>query len=128
MPAVYFLMWLVDNDFMSDDFYQEVKEEEIGKLKKREISPVEFFVYNMDCSLIRNEISGKILPFIDDYFEVDKKRNYINFSNLNMSDYYECIKNDRGFIFCVDFSWDIYGKIADKINSAYNSFKKGLNN
>lgn len=128
MPAAYFLMWLVDNEFMAHDFYQDVKEEEINKLKKREISPVEFFVYNMDCSLVRNEISENILPFIDNYFEVDQKRNYINFSNLNMSDYYECIKNNKGFIFCVDFSWSIYAKIADKINNAYDSFKNGLNN
>lgn len=123
MPAVYFFMWLIDNELMSEGFYQAHKEEQISKLKKHEISPVDFFVYDMDCSLIRDDIDSKILPFVDNYFENDNK-GYINFNSLELSDYYQCVINNKEFIFCVDFSWDIYNKIVDKINNAYNNFKE----
>lgn len=127
MPAVYFLMWLVDKNYMSENFYQDINKDEINKLKMRQISPVEFFVHNMDCSLVRDEISETILPFVDSYFESEQGRNYINLSNINVSDYCECIKNDKNFIFCIDFSWNICDKVSEKINSAYNNFKNELN-
>ena len=118
MPAAYFLMWLIENDHMSETFYAETPNEEINKLKAREITPVDFFVNNMDCCLLRDEIAESILPFVDSYFESVDERAYLNFRNKDMSDYYECVKNENDFYFCIDFSWDIYDRIRNKIDKA----------
>lgn len=118
MPAAYFLMWLIENDYMSESFYVGTPNEEINKLKAHEITPVDFFVNNMDCCLLRDEIAEKILPFVDAYFETVNVRGYLNFRNPEMSDYYKCIENEYHFYFCVDFSWDIYDRIRIKINDA----------
>ena len=115
MPAVYFVIWLVNKNYMSEYFFQDdISEDVINKLKMRQISPVEFFTNYMDCVLARDDISETILPFVDSYFE----------NNIYDSDYCDCIKNDKNFIYCIDFSWDIYDKLSEKIDSAYNNFKK----
>ena len=126
MPAVYFLMWLIENDYMSETFYAETPNEEINKLKTREMSPVDFFVNYMDCCLLRDEIAESILPFVDSYFESVDGIGYLNFRNKNMSDYYECIKNENDFYFCIDFSWDIYDRIRSKINKASGNGVKNI--
>ena len=123
MPAAYFMMWLVENDLMSEIFYGQIAKEEINRLKAREISPVEFFVGNMDCCLLRDEISEKVLPFVDGYFETVEEKGYLNFRNPDMSDYYQCIRNENSFYYCVEFSWDTYDMIREKIDDAYGKYR-----
>lgn len=128
MPAVYFFVWLVENKYMSSYFYADYDSSFINKIINRQSSPVEYFTIGLDCALTRDDISEQILPFVDNYFEVESKRNYINFSYLDKSDYYDCIKNEQGFIFCIDFSWSIYDRISKKINNAYSEYKDSIKN
>lgn len=123
MPAVYFLLWLIDNDYMSEKFYKYVNMDDINNLKMRKMSPVYFYMHSMNCILELNKISENVLSFVCDYFYSDNEKNYLRLSNTNLSDYYECIKNDKGFLFCIDFSYSIYEKICKKINNAYDAYR-----
>lgn len=124
MPAIYFFAWLIENKFMSTYFYLDSDKEITGDVLDRKKTPVKEFVYGLDCSLTRDDMSEEILMFADQYFEGINDRNYINFSALDKSDYYECIKNEQNFIFCIDFSWGIYDKISEKIDSAFKSYQE----
>lgn len=119
MPLAYFVMWLIENDLLDYEIY-DASDELLIDIKNRKKTPVEFISRN-DYYFSGQNIAEKIIPFVDDYYFNIYDNSYVN--NREKSDYYQCIKNDNGFYYCVDFSWDIYDKIANKINNAYKKYK-----
>lgn len=112
MPMVYFAMWLIENNLLSNCAYEDMfSHEYFDEIKNRKITPVDF-IRNVDYCFVSDLISSSVLPFVDEYFY----REYIEV------DYPKCIKNDNNFIYCVDYSWEIYDKIAIVINTAYNKY------
>ena len=119
MPLAYFVMWLIENDFIDEDYHMFEEWEEV---KERKETPVEFISRN-DYYFSGQDIAEKIIPFVDYYYD-----NIYENSNRDKSDYYQCIKNENGLYYCIDFSWDIYDRIANKINNAYKKYKEEKEN
>lgn len=123
MPTAYFLMWLIDNNCMSKEFLAQIHDAELSKLKRREITPVSFFMGSMDCTLIREDISPSVIDFIDSYFYdgcEDFSKCYSHYSWKYMFDYYSCVSGGEGYYYCNEFSWDKYEKIKAKIDERYS--------
>lgn len=111
MPMVYFAMWLVEKDLLSEDIWGDTNDEYFTKMKSREISPLEI-LETCSYDFATADIDESILPFVCWYFYDF----YIN------TDYPEYIKNDDQFYYCVDFSWEAYDKLAKRIDYAYSVF------
>lgn len=124
MPVAYFAMWLIENNLLDYEMY-DVSDELLIDIKNRKKTPVEFISRN-DYYFSGQDIAEKIIPFVDDYYDYRYEDRYDN--NREKSDYYQCIKNDNGFYYCIDFSWDTYDKIANKINNAYKKYKEEKEN
>ncbi len=114
MPIAYFAMWLIDNNFLDNDTY-DTSNQLIIDIKNRKKTPVEL-ISNMDYYFSGQDITAKIIPFVEMYYNDLYDRGCMH---KEESDYYQCIKNNSGFYYCVDFSWENYDKIAQKINDAY---------
>ena len=122
MPVCYFFYWLLDKGLMSDKFYNYYTINEIDEIRKGHVTPIEFLVRQRDYTFLREDISEKILPFVDRYFA--KPRVYNGYSDLFIFDYYEFIKNPDRFYYVVDFSWDICNKLCKRIDERYETFLK----
>lgn len=121
MPVAYFAMWLIENNLLDNELYNTFGEDLID-IKNRKKSPVEF-ISEMDYYFSGQDIAEKIISFVDYYyFKIYESENH------EKSDYYQCIKNENGLYYCIDFSWDIYDKIANKINDAYKKYKEEKEN
>lgn len=120
-PIVYFLTWLIKNDFMSESFMQEHNFNSINNIKNERVNPVEFFGAEMAYVLDSSNISEKILPFMYWYYNKFSSNGFHSHYSTKKYhfDYYEVIKNYNGIFYCTDFSWEKYHRIEDKINDRY---------
>lgn len=118
---VYFLTWIIKNDLYSEYFRQEYGMDMIGEIKNEKTNPVEFFGAYMERFFSVDDLSERILPFMNSYYVLEascrngKYRYY-------WDDYYETIRNDDHIVYCIDFSWDIYHRLEEKINERYKYF------
>ncbi len=117
MPIIYFLTWLLRNNHMSEYFLSqtEVDEEALS-------SPLTFFC-NMDYVLAADDIAEELRPFVDFYLSYEEKLFYDLQSNSFSFDYYEAIRNEKKFYYCVDFSWEVYEKLAAVIEKKWKRWK-----
>ncbi len=107
-----FLTWLIDNDLLSED--HEENEEEIQKVKNREMTGFEYFEINCDLKLIRDDISDSIYQFMDDYYE--SKSGYLG----EYCDYMEKLNKE---VLATCFDWNDYEEIRKNvIDVAYNNY------
>lgn len=116
MPIIYLLKWLVDNNHMSDEFKEQYKDQQWDIL--------ELFGNCMDYQLSREDIAPEYLSFIDWY--VGDKTTYSLDNPCFMFDYYEAVKNEQGFYYCVEYSDDTYVDLSRTILRRYFEFT-GLN-
>lgn len=115
---LYFLAWLVKNDFLSE----QINEENIVDIKSEKISPIEILYYT-DYAIIEDMLSEEIVPFVDSYYNSAAVRCYsiYNFGRY-LNHYYEAIRNDKNLFYCLDFSWDTYHILEKKIDESYKYF------
>lgn len=127
-PIVYFLTWLIKNDFMSEDFKQDYSVYLINDIKNERVNPIEFFGAEMAYVLDSSHLSKEILPFMDMYYNnFDCNTvSYLCYIKKYHFDYYEVIKNYDGIFYCADFSWEKYHRIEYKINERYKYYLKSL--
>lgn len=114
MYITYFLYWLIINDYISVSFKEMMGEEQIKAVRQRNISPVEIF-RNMDNTLSMQEIDNSLRYFMTSYY-----------SKRYFADYYLEIYNEQHNVYCLDFSYDIYDKIAKRIDEALMYFDHSL--
>lgn len=122
MPIAYFFYWLLDKGLMSEKFNNYYTRNEIEEVRSGRVTPLEFLVKQRDYTFLREDISEKILPFVDRYFA--KPRAYNSYSESFIFDYYEFIKNPNRFYYVVDFSWDTCRQLCTRIGERYEAFLK----
>ncbi len=120
MPFIYLFQWLLDREYMSDEFYENnPKEDILDKLKYQ--SPLEIFGENMDYCLVPEDLRSDIKEFFD-YYCVDtgvyslKSVNYI-------FDYYDEISNPDNRFYTVDYSYESYGRLAKVFDQRLARFR-----
>ncbi len=103
---------MINNNFLSK--IHEAHLEDISKVKERKMTGYEYLSKNCDMVLSREDVSRKLVKFVDYFYEtyIDE---YCNFIENNLH------KTVLGIV----FSWEDYDKIAfDIINPNYDSFIK----
>lgn len=101
----FFLTWLIRRDFLSDDLREDSDESDIIAVKNKSMSGAEFLSKNCDMVLCRDDISEKVLPFMDSYYETQ----YLDY-------YGEYMKNK---VLSTGFSWDDYEEFESILDQAY---------
>lgn len=124
-PIAYFLAWIIKHDFYSEEFLQEHGIQEIEAIRAELESPVVFLACEMDYVLTREDLSEKILPFVDYYYEgeeLEKIRNgrpRTGRMHTYEDDYYAEVRNPQKLFYCIDFSWAIYHKLEERLDRRY---------
>lgn len=115
---LYFLAWLVKNDFLS----KQIDEENIEDIKSEKTSPIEILYYT-DYAITEDMLSEEIVPFVDSYYNAAAVQGYsiYNFGRY-LDHYYEAIQNDKSLFYCLDFSWNTYRILEKKIDEGYKYF------
>ena len=112
MPIIYFLKWIIDNGYASN----ELK----AKYGNQKWDILEMFGNVMDYTLARDDIDARIIDFADHY--LGEQTSYsLETPNL-MFDYYEAVKNEGNFFYCVDYSKETAKKLAEAIRKRYLEF------
>lgn len=124
-PIAYFLAWIIKRDFYSEEFLQEHGMQEIEAIKTETGSPAELLACGMDYVLRRENMSEQILPFVDYYYESSELKRMRNGRprtermQTYEDDYYAVIRNPQKLFYCIDFSWDVYHKIEERLDRRY---------
>jgi len=108
-----FLVWLVNNELMSDFFVSETGNE-IENLKVRTSSPLGIYEY-WDGVLIGEMLSRAGFNFALDYFDFEK--------GTYMKDYERVFSVTPERVFEVKGTWDNYDKLKPVIDAAYEKWR-----
>lgn len=115
---VYFLAWLVKNDFLSE----QINEENLADIKSEKISPIEILYYT-HYAIIEDILSEEIVPFVNSYYNsAPDSEHSFDYSGRYIDHYREAIQNDENLFYCLDFSWDTYHILEKKIDESYRRF------
>lgn len=117
----FYLAWLVENDFLTLD---PIMNETIEKVKNRQTTPDALFE-SIDMKLSEEDVSDKILPFIDyclnDGFEsID---NFFNKVSQKYAKVYTDKYSERDRRRCsYTFKWDDYDEFKKLLNKEYKDY------
>ena len=114
-----YLAWIILNNLESAELH-EGGEEELEKLRKREITGRDFLISNCDEKFWDVDLNSKGLEFtLDYYLDGENYGQYI-------VDYLEVFDDDTKEIFYeLENTWENYDKIAPIISKRYLEWKKG---
>lgn len=113
----FLLIWIIENNFYISD--EKEIEKYVDEVKKRNMTGSDFLSDICDEKLIRDEISEKIIDFIEDYFM--NKGNHIS-GNYD-DDYKIFVENIlHKKLYSNEFSWSDYDKFKVNIDNAYKKF------
>ena len=100
---------------LAGDLHTEEWPEEIDKLKSREITPAEFF---------RNNCDGKFTD--EDLNDLGNRFAQIYFENSYFDLYVQAADPEGQFenIYEIPSNWETYDKVAPKIDSAFDAWKR----
>lgn len=124
-PIAYFLAWIIRHDFYSEEFLQEHGIQKIEAIREELESPAAFLACEMDYVLTREDLSEKILPFVDYYYESQELKKLRNSRSRTErmktyeDDYYAEVRNPQKLFYCIDFSWAIYHKLEERLDRRY---------
>ena len=124
----YLLAWMIKHDFCSEEFWQEHSAVEIEKIKQEQASPVAFVSAEMDCVVGREDFTEDIVPFLDSYYEgamlgeLRDKRPRTERTICYDNDYYAVIRNPEHYFYCINFSWDIYHRLEERLDQRYRYY------
>lgn len=108
-----FLTWIINNDLLSK--IHDENKEDILKVKARKMTGYEFLAKNCDMVLSREDLSKKIVKFVDHFYE-DYIDMYCNFIE----------NNSHKKVLGISFSWDDYDEISSNIIEP--NYKTYINN
>lgn len=117
LSIAFLLTWIIENNFyVSED--EKIKKY-VDEVKKRNMTGSEFLSDICDEKLISDEISNKIIDFIEDYFITKGSHLFGNYDD----DYKEFIENVLNKkLYNNEFSWDDYDRFKVYIDNAYKKF------
>lgn len=119
---VYFLAWIIKNNFLSDEFIRSHNSDLINDIKNERTDPVKFFASEMNYTLSRYDLSQYILGFVNNYYYDSHNMIYSHCTMKYGFDYYEITKYSDGILYCSEFSWEKYYKIENRINERYQYY------
>lgn len=112
MPVAYYFAWIIEKGFLTKNF--DIDAKIVKQCKKREITPIDLFDI-MDYVLDDSDLSDMGAAFTHFYFYGEEA--------TNDSDYRAETKNPDDFIYCVDYSWDIYDKMKVRFDAAWDKWE-----
>lgn len=117
-PISYFFLWAARRGFLSERLTNSVN---IASMLIERANPADFIRKYLNSAVSADDFSAEIQGFINEYynpqtcFTGDQGRKFEN-------DYYVLIRNPWKVFFCIDFSKDIYDRLEEKIDEAYEYF------
>lgn len=115
MPVAYYFQWIIENDLQNDLLTNRLTPHRIKLCKNHEIKAVVLLAQNGEYLTERN-FKPEIIPFTRYYFKGDEA--------LGERDYSEKTKNPDGFKYNVEFTWDVYSEMKERIEKAYKEWDK----
>lgn len=119
---VYFLAWIIKNDFLSDEFIRSHNSDLINDIKNERTDPVKFFADKMHYKFSGYDVSEYIIGFVNDYYYDSHSMIYSHRTMKYEFDYYEITKHSDGILYCSEFSWEKYHQIENRINERYQYY------
>ncbi len=113
---VYFLTWLIKNDFYNYHQLDNIEEVEtdLKSIKNQEADAIMMLSGYLDTKFYRNDLVEEILEFVDYYYDIKY-----------MMDYKVFVENELNKkVYAVEFDWDEYNAFEKYIDIAYSEFVK----
>lgn len=110
-----FITWLIDNDLLDADFFEDVADE-LENVKSRKLTGSRFYETFMDGAFAIEEVSETGNRFALDYFDFDTGK-YI-------TDYEKTLAADLPSFFHVKDTWDNYFQIKTVIDKRFTEWQK----
>ncbi|MDD6825562.1 MAG: hypothetical protein PUE12_05540 [Oscillospiraceae bacterium] len=119
VPISYLFAWLVKHNYCSGYFSCKYNLEWI---KTENSDPAEFISEELDGIINYSALSDDIREFIDYYYTPADRFLSGSGHKSYQNDYYSVIRNPWKVFFNIDFSWDFYHKLEEKIDRQYKYF------
>lgn len=110
-----YIAWIIKNN-LEGSIHKEYSHDDLEKVKKEEMTGVEFLFKNCDGKLWCEDFSEEGLEFT---------RSYYDYYLQDYSDLVLCEFDIEYSIYEVEDKWDNYRSVGHMLDHAYSNFKKG---
>jgi hypothetical protein len=114
-----YLTWIIDSDLYSEELLEEY-EDEIKKVKNREITGRDFLFDICDEKLLSFDLNDIGYEFSKIYFNEDEEEGYGNYIN----DYDITLGEDYESLYEIPNTWDNYDRIKEVITKRFKKWAK----
>jgi hypothetical protein len=114
-----YLTWVIDSDLYSEELLEEY-EDEIKKVKNREITGRDFLFDICDEKLLSFDLNDIGYEFSKIYFNEDEEEDYGNYIN----DYDITLGEDYESLYEIPNTWDNYDRVKEVITKRFKKWGK----